>query len=288
MLLLSPAKVNLSLEVLGKRPDGTHNLRSVFERIDLCDRIRLKSDPTGRIRLHTDSKEIPSGPENLAFKAAALLKSRFRVQDGVEIRLKKRIPVQAGLGGGSGNAATVLLGLNRLWKLRLSQKILLKLGAELGSDVPFFILQASFALGEGRGEILTKIQAPGVRFWHCIVKPPFGILTREAFEGLRMKKQGRLTLPKADVRMLIRSLQKNRFSAVGNLLVNTLELSLNKRVRTIFNLKKALLDQGAFGALMSGSGSAVFGLFASEASAKRAAAHLKKNKKLRVFVAATY
>lgn len=307
--LLSPAKVNLSLEVLDKRRDGYHDIRTVFERIGLCDRIRLKKLSTGEIRFHTDSKEVPSGPDNLAFKAAALLKSRFSVRDGVQIHLEKRIPVQAGLGGGSGNAATVLLGLNRLWKLRLSRKALLKLGAELGSDVPFFILETSFALGEGRGEILKVISAPGIRIWHCIVKPPFGISTQEAYEWLdrgkiapppvchgpfgtslltKAKQVVELTLPKTDVRILVRSLQKGRFRIAGSLLANDLELSLNKRVRIISNLKKTLLDQGAFGALMSGSGSAVLGLFDSEKAAKKTADFVKKNKIGRVFVAKTY
>ena len=262
--LISPAKVNLSLEVLGKRPDGYHNLRTVFERIGLSDRIRLKKIATGEIRIQTDSTEIPADPKNLAFKAAALLKSRFGVRHGVEIYLEKKIPVQAGLGGGSSNAATVLLGLNRLWRLKLSRRSLLKLGATLGSDVPFFILETSFARGEDRGEKLKKISAPGVRFWHCIVKPPFGISTRQAYEGLKMKKQGMLTPPNDDVRMTVQSIRKGSAGSLGRLLVNSLEATENKRVKEILVLKNSLLRQGARGALMSGSGSAVFGLFEKE------------------------
>lgn len=285
MRLLSPAKINLSLEVLSKRPDGTHAIRTVFERVGLFDRIELRSLRTAGIRVEADSKEVPSGSENLVHKAAKLLMERFNVRSGVAIRLEKVIPVSAGLGGGSSNAATVLLGLNRLWSLGLSRARLLKLGAELGSDVPFFILESPFALGTGRGEILKKILPVKVTLWHVLVKPPFGISTRKAYEGL---KPGMLTPGKTDVRILLRSIQKGRPRMIGQLLFNSLELSLNKRVRKILNLKKKLLFQGAFGAGMSGSGSAVFGLFHTKKQAEAVAQVLRKEKRLRVFVASTY
>ncbi len=225
--LLSPAKVNLSLEVLKKRPDGYHEVRTVFERVGLFDRIELRSLRTAGIRVETDSKEIPSGSENLVYKAAKLLTERFKVSSGVVIRLEKVIPVSAGLGGGSSNAATVLLGLNRLWSLGLSRTRLLKIGAELGSDVPFFIMESPFALGTGRGEILKKISPAKVTLWHVLVKPPFGISTREAFEGLKLEM---LTPGKTDVKMLLQSIQKGRPLVIGQLLFNSLELSLSKRV----------------------------------------------------------
>lgn len=286
MRLVSPAKVNLSLEVLKKRPDGYHEIRTVFARVGLFDRIELTLQKTHGIRFETDSKEVPAGPENLAYKAAKLLEERYNVSSGVSIRLKKVIPVSAGLGGGSSNAAAVLLGLNRLWKLGLSRARLVKIGAELGSDVPFFILESSYALGTGRGEILRKISPAKVRLWYVLVKPPFGISTREAYEGLRL---GILTPEKTDVRMLLRSIQKGQPRVIGKLLFNSLELSLNKRVRIILNLKKTLLSCGALGALMSGSGSAIFGLFKTNKLADAAARVLKaQGKRLRVFVAETY
>ncbi len=284
MKLLSPAKVNLCLRVSGKRKDGYHEIQTIFERISLCDRIQLRAAPSG-IQLESDSKEIPLGPENLAYKAARLLKERFKVSRGVVIRLQKNIPVSAGLGGGSSNAAAVLWGLNRLWRLGLSQKKLLKLGAELGSDVPFFVLDTSFALGLGRGEILRKIPAPGVRLWHCVVKPPFGISTKEAYNDLRPLG---LTPKKTDVKILLQSIQKGSSRGIGKLLINSLEVSVNKRVKVIHRIKKSLLGHGALGALMSGSGSAVFGLFDSKKAAGHAARALKKNKRWRVFVVSTY
>lgn len=285
MKLLSPAKVNLSLQILKKRSDGYHEIHTVFERVGLFDRVELRSLKTAGICIETDSKEVPAGPGNLVYKAARLLKERFKISSGVVIRLKKVIPVSAGLGGGSSNAATVLLGLNRLWRLGLTRAHLVKIGAELGSDVPFFILESPFALGTGRGEVLRKISPAKARLWHVLVKPPFRISTREAYKGLKPRM---LTPRKTDVRMLVQSIEKGRSRAIGQLLVNSLELSINKRVRTVSNLKKKLLVCGAHGALMSGSGSAVFGLFDTKSRAEAAARILRKNKRLRVFVAATY
>jgi 4-diphosphocytidyl-2-C-methyl-D-erythritol kinase len=135
----SYAKLNLYLEVLNKRKDGFHNIRTIFERISLCDKIFLKSRPDGKIRITSPSKEIPKDKTNLAFKSAKILKSALNIKEGVEIKIIKNIPVSAGLGGGSSNAAATLLGLNKLWGLNLSKKRLVSFAKEIGSDVPFFI-----------------------------------------------------------------------------------------------------------------------------------------------------
>ncbi len=285
MKLFSPAKINLYLKVVRRRRDGFHDLVTVFERISLGDDITLKPAASG-ISLKTDSRKVPSGPENLVWRAAALLKLRCRVKTGVSIRLKKRIPVAAGLGGGSSNAASVLLGLNRLWKLRLSKKKLLAFGAELGSDVPFFLLDVPRALGRGRGEVLRPLAGKSRKIWHCLVKPPFGISTKQAYSGL---KPAALTPPGSDVKMLVRSIQKGDFGRFSGLLTNSLEVSLNKRLKTVSKIKKELLRQGAIASLMSGSGSTVFGVFRTEREAGRAARAIeRKNKAWQVFVASTY
>ena len=148
----SSAKLNLYLEVLDKRPDGYHNLRTVFERISLSDTITLKEIGTPEIKIISDSKEIPCDRRNLAYKAAEILKEDLGIEKGLEIRIKKIIPVGAGLGGGSSNAASVLLGLNRLWRLGLSRRRLLGYAARLGSDVSFFIYDCPYALGTSRGK----------------------------------------------------------------------------------------------------------------------------------------
>ncbi len=271
--------------MLSKRSDGYHNLETLFERIRLGDEIFLKKRRSGII-LKVSSRDVPKDDTNLAFKAAELLRHEYGVKQGVEITLKKRIPVSAGLGGGSSNAATVLLGLNRLWRLRLSRKKLLELAAKLGSDVPFFILETSFALGRGRGEILRPVLGIRKKLWHCLVKPPFGIATKEAYGGLR---KARLTGQKSDVKMLLHALKTGDSERLSNLLTNSLELSINKRLKSIYSIKQKLVYEGALASLLSGSGSTVFGLFSSEKKARKAARNLKrKNRHWQVFVASTY
>ena len=272
MKLKAHAKINLFLNVLAKRPDGYHDIHTLFERISLWDDVRLTLAPSG-IRLKCSSKEIPSGPSNLAYRAARLLKDEYGIQKGVRIHITKRIPVSAGLGGGSSDAAAVLLGLNRLWKLNLSQKELSRLGARLGSDVAFFVLDTSFALGSGRGEVLKKIQGPRWKIWHCLVKPTFGISTAEAYSALRPPF---LTPQKTNAKMLFHSIHEGQPKRLAKLLINSLEVVLNKRVTEISKIKNELNRLGALGSLMSGSGSAVFGVFSSKQKALKAARHLKK------------
>ncbi|MBI2095146.1 MAG: 4-(cytidine 5'-diphospho)-2-C-methyl-D-erythritol kinase [Candidatus Omnitrophica bacterium] len=283
--MVSPAKINLFLSVLRRRPDGAHEIETVFERISLCDEIRLAPLKDGKILLRTDCPGVPDGPSNLAWRAARILQEKYAAKQGVRIGIRKRIPVAAGLGGGSSNAATVLLGLNRLWRLRLSRKELLRLGASLGSDVPFFILESPFAVGRGRGERLRKIKAPRRKLWHCLVKPGFSISTRKAYEGLKKVK---LTPPQADVKILLRAIRNGRLERFPKLLVNSLEAVLGKRVIEILKIKKELTRQGAAATLLSGSGSSVFGVFASRAQAIRAARFLGKNKQWRAFAVSTF
>lgn len=282
--LASPAKVNLFLKVLRKRPDGYHELHTLFERVSLCDEIILKPLKSG-IRIRSNTRNLPKGPKNIAYQAAQLLKEICRVRKGVEICIQKRIPLQAGLGGGSSNAATVLLGLNKLWNLDLSKKELCKLGAKIGSDVPFFVLETPFAEAWGRGEILKPISRERTKFWHVIVKPRLGISTQKAYESLDLEG---LTLLKTDAKMLLRSLKKGHAGRLSELLSNSLEVTGNKQLKIIFKLKKELLEQGALASLMSGSGSSVFGLFRTRAKAEKAARFFRKVKNLKVFVAATF
>ncbi|HTL70451.1 MAG TPA: 4-(cytidine 5'-diphospho)-2-C-methyl-D-erythritol kinase [Candidatus Eisenbacteria bacterium] len=284
MKLRSPAKVNLYLRIVRKRPDGFHEIETVFERIALFDDVTIRPARSGT-RVSCSDPEVPSGPGNLAWKAAELLRSRFGVKAGVRIHIRKRIPSAAGLGGGSSDAASVLVGLNRLWRLRLSRKRLAALAAGLGSDVPFFVWDAPLAVGRGRGERLRILPAPGRRLWHCLVKPPFGISTKEAYGAWRAS----LTPPGGDVKMLLHSIHKGSPQALAPLLFNSLEASLNKRVRSITKIKTELLRAGALGCLLSGSGSTVFGVCSSKAVAFKAARFLKaRHKDWKVFAVATY
>ncbi len=289
MKILAPAKINLTLAIQNKRKDGFHDLYTVFERIGIFDTIELLSETTG-IRIVTDSADIPSGPENIVYRAAELLKKTCGISRGVTIRIRKKIPVGAGMGGGSSDGAAVLIGLNRLWKLGLSKDRLIALGAKIGSDIPFFILERPFAVGKGRGEVLKPIDTK-VKLWHCIVKPPFSISTKKAYAELDKKRKSRhgrvpLTPPPADAKILPSLLQKGR--PVGNRLFNDLELVAGKWVTEISNLKQRLIKLGAKVSLMSGSGSAVFGIFRSKKEAETAARSMRKDKRLKVFVVETY
>jgi 4-diphosphocytidyl-2C-methyl-D-erythritol kinase len=184
--LLSPAKVNLFLDVISKRPDGFHNIFTVFERIDLFDRI-VMDVIKDEIIIETDNKDIPRGKDNLAFKAAELFLKKFRVKKGLHIRINKNIPVAAGLGGGSSDAATVLLGANRLFGLRLKKSELIPLAKKIGSDVAFFLEETSFAIGEGRGDIITPLKI-NKRFWHILIYPNIKVYTKDIYEKVKIDK----------------------------------------------------------------------------------------------------
>ena len=267
--LLSPAKLNLVLDVLGKRPDGFHELRTIFERIDLCDRIRLTSRADGRVRVECTHPQVPKGPKNLVVKAAQLLKTELGIPQGVTIRIEKNIPVAAGLAGGSSNAATVLLGLNRLWKLQLSQKQLAAYASRLGSDVAFFIYNIPFALGEGRGEKIRALPV-GAKLWHVLVTPRFKMLTSEVFRRLsKPARRGTLQLTKKrdNVNILLPYLRKNSPSGIGAALANALEPAILSLRPDFVHLKKKLSDAGACGVCFSGSGPSVFALARSKAHA---------------------
>lgn len=255
ILLKSPAKLNLYLEVLNKRPDGYHEIETVFERISLYDRMRLTLKENG-IKLLCDSPGVPANPDNLAYKAAELLKERTGYPGGVEIKLNKMIPPASGLGGGSSNAATVMLGLNELWNLSLSKGELLKLGKEIGSDVPFFLLDRSLAIGRGRGDELVPL--PDTKpLWHFLIVPKFRVFTRDVYNCL---KKRRLTKRKNIVKILVYALKKRDFGLLEKSLYNRLEEVAVEKHKQIQQVKETLRAIGAKAIAMSGSGPAVFAL----------------------------
>lgn len=248
--ILSPAKINLFLEVVGHRPDGYHDIESVMQLVDLCDRVHLRRTPRG-IRLSVSGAELPSGRANLAYKAAAILMESAKVRGGVRVHLEKRIPVAGGLGGGSGNAAAVLAGLNRLYDLGYSREVLLSLAARLGSDVPFF-LSHGLAVASGRGEVLTPL-APWAAQWLVLANPRFPVSTAWAYREASSK------LTEWDRRASITT-----FIVGGGLpwppiwAFNRLEAVVLPHRPEIRSLKTMLQEGGGSPVLMSGSGSSVF------------------------------
>jgi 4-diphosphocytidyl-2-C-methyl-D-erythritol kinase len=260
----SPAKINLCLHVLGRLESGYHELAMAMQRIDLCDRVDIEVTPGSGVSVRCDSVELAEGEQNIAARAAELLLSESRLALRVEIEIDKRIPVAAGLGGGSSNAATVLLGLSELLGLNWTVDRLMELGARLGADVPFFIFGHP-AWATGIGTRLEKL--PQLPDFACLlVNPRIAISTVEVYRSLELTKGGELAnLP--------------RFSAktTGELcaaLHNDLESVVIPRYPVIAQIKRLLLDEGAAGALMSGSGSTVFGVFMDFKSAQQAGERL--------------
>jgi len=302
----SYAKLNLFLEVLRKRPDHYHDIQTLFERIDLSDTLTLTSRQDKKIRIICPDPLVPKDNTNLCFRAARLLQDKFKVTRGVDITIDKRIPVGAGLGGGSANAASVFLGLNRIWKLKASRGTLISLSQRIGCDIPFFIQEVPFALGSGRGDCIRPCDAlRGLRFWHIIVVPRIQVSTTRIYKkwdtysqfsphfqhSSRVKKveSAGLTKTQVNVNILLSVLKKNGFPQAGKFLWNSLEpltLRLYPQVRRI---KEALAALGIKAILMSGSGPAVFGIVSSRKEAVSLGKELKKRKKVwKVFAASTF
>ncbi|MBT2761432.1 4-(cytidine 5'-diphospho)-2-C-methyl-D-erythritol kinase [Paenibacillus sp. ISL-20] len=259
----APAKINLMLDVLHKRPDGFHEVEMVMTMIDLADRLEMSEQKRDTIIITSQAGYIPLDEKNLAFQAARLIKERYDVKKGVHIHLDKKIPVAAGLAGGSSDAAATLRGLNRLWGLGIPQKELLTLGAELGSDVPFCVTGGT-ALATGRGEVLTPIPNPP-QCWVIVAKPPINVSTAEVYGRLRSEQIQRH--PSAE--RMVEALTQGSFQQMCQSLGNVLEEVTLKMHPEVQQLKEGMLKLGADGALMSGSGPTVFGLVSKESKVAR-------------------
>ena len=265
------AKLNISLDVTGRRADGYHEMATVMQTVSLCDTLTLTLDDSGRVRASSNLRFIPTDGRNLAVRAASrYLETIGEEGQGVQIRLDKSIPVGAGMAGGSTDAAAVLRAMNRLYDSRLSPERLLELAASVGSDVAFCV-RGGTALGKGRGEVLTPLPPmPDCRFVLC--KPEFSISTPELFKKLDASPLRR----HPDTAGLIRALEQGQLRELCHRLYNVFEDVDDRRMRTVSHIKSRLLDFGALGALMTGTGSAVFGVFAAEAAAEAACAALQK------------
>lgn len=259
----APAKINLSLDVLYRRPDGYHEIEMVMTMVDLFDRLELSVLPSDTIIISSQAGYIPLDEKNLAFQAAKLIKERYNVRQGVYIHLDKRIPVSAGLAGGSSDAAATLRGLNRLWNLNISDEELQQLGAELGSDVPFCVTGGT-ALAKGRGEQLTKLPSPPP-CWVILVKPPIHVSTADIYKRLNVGS----TQLKSYTPQVLDAIYKRDFSFLCRSMGNALEHVTMNRYPQVAHLKAIMQRLGAEGVLMSGSGPTVFGLVSKETRARR-------------------
>jgi 4-diphosphocytidyl-2-C-methyl-D-erythritol kinase len=270
--LLSPAKVNLFLKVTGKREDGYHEILSLMQPISLFDLIRIKIDDGDSLSTRVIGSNgylppVPDGPENLAYKAAELFLERAGLKRAVDIEIDKHIPSGAGLGGGSSNAASVLMGLNEAFGQPVDVDELMALSAGIGSDVPFFLLKGS-ALATGRGEKLERIGFP--LYDYVLVNPGFEVASSWAYDNLDLTK-------KDEDNMLMYSKSALMDSHhIKDLLVNDLESAVLERYPQILEIKKEFLDTEALGVLMSGSGPTVFAVYPDLDKAKRAFESINK------------
>jgi 4-diphosphocytidyl-2-C-methyl-D-erythritol kinase len=267
IVVRAPAKVNLLLAVREKLPDGYHRIETIFQAISLWDEIRLR--PAREIALTCDDPRLPASQDNLCYRAARLLHECAGAgrRLGARIDLHKGIPAQAGLGGGSSDAAATLIGLSRMWRLGLRRAQLAEIAAQLGADVPFF-LWGGTAFGEGRGEVLTRLGSAPVLHLAVAWREP-GVSTAWAYSRWR-RGESRPSRP------MLGALAAGSAEAVAAALRNDLEVVVLPDRPDIAELKQALLDGGALAALMAGSGSAVFGVFPNHIRAQETALALSK------------
>jgi 4-diphosphocytidyl-2-C-methyl-D-erythritol kinase len=283
----SYAKVNLYLAVLNKRKDNYHNIKTLFERISLHDKIILKSRPDKKIKIICQDPLVPQGNANLCYRSAMVLQERFNIKEGLDIKIIKRIPVGSGLGGGSSNAASVLSGLNKFWRLNLPLKRLAKLGGCVGSDVPFFVYNTSFAKGCGRGENIKPLRGlKSLCLWHILVVPKIAVSTPLIYR--KWDTYSRLTRVEPDVKLLILALRRGDILEAGKYLFNSLEKVTENEHPVVRRIKEKLAKLGLKSILMSGSGPAVFGIVSSRKEAVTLNRRLSKgNSPWRIFVTRT-
>lgn len=278
--LKSRAKINLSIDVLGKRQDGYHLVEMIMQTIDLYDLIEINEKDNDQITIKSTSDEIPLDCNNLVYKAANLIKKTFNINKGVEINIKKNIPVAAGMAGGSSNAAAVLVGLNKLWNLNLSNQQLEKIGLKLGADVPFCI-NGGAVLASGIGEELTPIKGLTKDVCILVCKPDLFVSTKEVYECIDSKDIDK----RPNNKFLIECLKNEDTRQLAENMFNVLEGVTMDKHPVIQQIKDIMTNNRALGAMMSGSGPTVFGLYENREDAVKCKAILEKQFKQTFVVA---
>ncbi|MBU9674698.1 4-(cytidine 5'-diphospho)-2-C-methyl-D-erythritol kinase [Planococcus sp. CP5-4] len=261
LYIKAPAKINLTLDVLYKRPDNYHEIEMIMTTVDLADRIGLQGTAKG-IHIQSADRFVPNDSRNLAYQAAQLIKDTFNIKTGVIISLDKQIPVAAGLAGGSSDAAATLKGLNQLWQLNLSLDELAELGAKIGSDVSFCVYGGT-ALATGRGEVIEELPAPP-HCWVILAKPSLGVSTADVYGAFDPAKADH-----PDTQAMISALREGDYEAMCGHLGNALESVTMNLHPEVGQIKEQMIKFGADAVLMSGSGPTVFGLVNQEARIPR-------------------
>ena len=255
-------KINLGLDVLGRRENGYHDVRMVMQTLYLYDQIKMEKTKKPGIELNTNLFYLPVNENNLAYRAADLLMKEFEIKEGVKITLEKHIPVAAGMAGGSSNAATVLFGMNRMFSLGLSQQELMDRGVTLGADVPYCIMRGT-VLAEGIGEILTPL--PAMPKCHVLIaKPPISVSTKLVYEKLDSHE----ITEHPDIDGILKGLKERNLKKIASSMGNVLEKVTIEEYPVIEEIKNVMKKSGALNAMMSGSGPTVFGIFDEKDRAK--------------------
>lgn len=258
------AKINLGLDVVRRREDGYHEVRMVMQTIHLFDRLEIKKMQGGNITIATNLSFLPTNENNLVYKAAKLLMDEFHIADGIDVKLYKHIPVAAGMAGGSTDAAAVLYGMNRIFDLGLTKEELMERGVKIGADVPYCIMRGT-ALAEGIGEKLTALP-PMVKCPVLIAKPQINVSTRFVYENLKLNAK----TVHPDINKLVDDITKKDLKKIALDMGNVLETVTIPNYPVIAEIKEQMMEHGAAGSMMSGSGPTVFGLFEKEDTAEAA------------------
>lgn len=270
MNLKALAKINLGLDVLGRRENGYHDVRMVMQTIYLYDNITLQKIEEPEIQLKTNLHYLPLDDKNIAYKAAKLLMEEFQLEGGIRITLDKHIPVAAGLAGGSSNAAAVLVGMNRMYELGLSDQELMDRGVKLGADVPYCIMRGT-VLAEGIGEILTPL-APLPKCYVLVAKPAISVSTKTVYEKLDSHE----IEDHPDIDGILNGLEEGDLKKVASSMGNVLERVTIDDYPIIEDIKTVMKENGALNAMMSGSGPTVFGIYEDKKLAKQALQKIRK------------
>lgn len=264
------AKINLALDIIGKREDGYHEVKMLMQQIDLFDVIRIVKTSDDDIQVQTNLEYLPNNEDNIAYKAAKLFRDTFQINDGVRIIIDKNIPVSAGLAGGSTDAAAVLKGLNLLWGKDLDTSVLMSMGKSIGADVPFCIKGGS-ALAEGIGEVLTPIS--GIDTFVVLCKPNIRVSTAEVYQKFKLNKVKK----RPDIDQMVEDIKNQKpIEIIRKNMINVLESVTMEENIIIYNIKKKMLECQGEAALMSGSGPTVYGLFRDYDKAKLAYENLRR------------
>lgn len=258
------AKINLSIDVLGKRTDGYHLVEMIMQTIDLFDIIKIFSLEEDKIVIESNSNDIPLDSSNIVYKAVDLIKEKFNIKKGAKIYIEKNIPIAAGMAGGSSNAAAILVGLNKIWELNLNQNELKDLGLQLGADVPFCI-EGGASLAENIGEQLTKIDGLSQDTFILVCKPELFVSTKDIYEAIDSK----IIDKRPDNKLLIKLLEENNVRQLSREMYNVLEEVTKEKYPVIEEIEKIMMDNNALGSMMSGSGPTVFGIYDTREEAEK-------------------